>query len=100
MKIAFFEIEEWARGEIKKAFPEATISSEKLSADNVHAYASTEIIATFIYSNLKAEVLTQLPALQSIATMSTGFDHIDIAYSKDKNITVCNVPAYGERTVA
>ena len=35
-----------------------------------------------------------------IATRSTGFDHIDIKEAKKKNIPVCNVPYYGENTVA
>src|SRR3989338_1780247 len=38
--------------------------------------------------------------LKLIATMSTGFDHIDIAACKSMNIEVCNVPFYGENTVA
>jgi D-lactate dehydrogenase len=35
-----------------------------------------------------------------VATRSTGFDHIDLTYCKEHNITVCNVPEYGSRTVA
>jgi D-lactate dehydrogenase len=41
-----------------------------------------------------------LPNLKLIATRSTGFDHIDIDYAKEKNISVANVPEYGSRTVA
>ena len=32
--------------------------------------------------------------------MSTGFDHIDINTARSKKIAVCNVPSYGENTVA
>jgi D-lactate dehydrogenase len=35
-----------------------------------------------------------------IAAMSTGYDHIDLKAAQEKNITVCNVPSYGEVTVA
>jgi D-lactate dehydrogenase len=35
-----------------------------------------------------------------ITTRSTGFDHIDLAGAKEKKIIVCNVPFYGENTVA
>ena len=35
-----------------------------------------------------------------IATMSTGFDHIDLEECKKRNIKVSNVPFYGENTVA
>ena len=35
-----------------------------------------------------------------IATRSTGYDHIDLDYCRDKGIKICNVPEYGENTVA
>lgn len=35
-----------------------------------------------------------------IATRSTGFDHIDLQHCEANNITVCNVPVYGDNTVA
>jgi D-lactate dehydrogenase len=35
-----------------------------------------------------------------IVTRSTGFDHIDIEECKKRGVTVCNVPSYGENTVA
>lgn len=41
-----------------------------------------------------------LTYLKLVATRSTGFDHIDLDYCKDKGITVCNVPVYGDNTVA
>jgi D-lactate dehydrogenase len=41
-----------------------------------------------------------LPMIKVIATMSTGFDHIDLTACKARNITVSNVPSYGDNTVA
>jgi D-lactate dehydrogenase len=41
-----------------------------------------------------------LPRLRLIATRSTGFDHIDLDYCRRSGITVCNVPDYGDHTVA
>ena len=35
-----------------------------------------------------------------MATRSPGFDHIDVAECGRRGITVCNVPSYGENTVA
>jgi D-lactate dehydrogenase len=45
-------------------------------------------------------VLAQLPNLKMITTRSTGFDHIDLDYCSEHGITVCNVPTYGDNTVA
>tara|TARA_Y100000294_G_C8477870_1_gene305474 strand:- start:135 stop:947 length:813 start_codon:yes stop_codon:yes gene_type:complete len=41
-----------------------------------------------------------MPKLKLIVTRSTGFDHIDMHECKKRGITVCNVPFYGENTVA
>ncbi len=100
MKIGFFNVEDWEIMPIKAVFPDALISTEKLSIENVKNYSDLEVISSFIYSDFSKEVLELLPNLKLIATRSTGFDHIDLDYCKAKNITVCNVPVYGERTVA
>ncbi len=59
-----------------------------------------DIASVFIYSHVDAAILKKSPRLKLIATRSTGFDHIDLAMSQKKKITVCNVPFYGENTVA
>lgn len=100
MKIGFFNVENWEIMPIKSAFPEAVIFTEKAGPDNVDKFRDLEIISSFIYSDLKADVLEQLPNLKMIATRSTGYDHIDVDYCKAKKIVVSNVPVYGERTVA
>ena len=46
------------------------------------------------------DVLQKLPDLEMIATRSTGFDHIDIQTAGANKVVVCNVPFYGENTVA
>jgi D-lactate dehydrogenase len=45
-------------------------------------------------------VLQLLPRLKLVATRSTGFDHINLDYCRAHGITVCNVPGYGDHTVA
>ena len=59
-----------------------------------------EILSPFIHSRLDAAALDHLPKLKLIATRSTGYDHIDLEYCRSRNITVCNVPVYGDNTVA
>ena len=59
-----------------------------------------EIISTFIYSELDRRTLERLPGLKMIATRSTGFEHIDVAYCSERGVTVSNVPSYGEKSVA
>lgn len=59
-----------------------------------------DIIVVFVHSQISKEVLDKIPSLKFIATMSTGFDHIDLEECKRRNIAVSNVPSYGEVTVA
>lgn len=59
-----------------------------------------EIISIFVKSHIGAEEMDKFPNLKLIATRSTGFDHIDLEEAKKRGISVANVPAYGENTVA
>jgi len=99
-KIVFFEVASWEKEELKKNFPEALLVEKPLTEENVSEFADTEIASCFIYSNFSKGIIEKLPNLKLIATRSTGFDHIDVSFCHQKNITVCNVPEYGSRTVA
>jgi len=59
-----------------------------------------EIVSPFVHSRLGAEIIESLPHLKMIATRSTGFDHINVPSAESRAISVCNVPTYGENTVA
>jgi D-lactate dehydrogenase len=102
MKIAVFETEEWERAAFEglNTGHEITFMEKPLTPDNADRHASADIVSTFIYSDLSSETLTHLNQLKMIATRSTGFDHIDGEYCKKQGVTVCNVPTYGDNTVA
>ncbi len=102
MKIAVFETEQWEHGAFENLSRdhEIVFLHDPLTTENAKNYGDADVISTFIYSNLTSEVLEQFGNLKMIATRSTGFDHIDLEYCKDKNIVICNVPTYGDNTVA
>jgi len=102
LKIGFFEIEPWEKDVFSKAFPKDKLffSTGKITVQNAPKYKDLEAISIFVYSKTDQAVLNQLPKLRLITTRSTGFDHINLEACKKKNITVCNVPTYGENTVA
>lgn len=102
MNITFFELEDWEKPYLKNALSghNLTFYDEALTQNNLLSIKNTEIVSTFIYSKLSKDALSQLPNLKLIATRSTGFDHIDIDYCKQRGTTVCNVPTYGVDTVA
>ncbi len=100
--IGFFEIEPWEKKFLKKAFPKDKLvfSTEKLTLKNVNKYKNLDSVSVFIYSKINPELLEKLPNLKLITTRSTGFNHIDLETCRKKKIIVCNVPVYGENTVA
>ncbi len=102
MKIAFFEVQDWEQPFLKKGLREHEIILFKnpLDENNVHQVENYEIISIFIYSNLTKQLIDKLAKARLVATRSTGFDHIDLEECKKRGIIVCNVPLYGETTVA
>jgi D-lactate dehydrogenase len=102
MKISFFETKDWERDYLTSKLEgnELSFFSEPMSADNIEFVKNAEIISLFIYTNINKDILESLPDLKFITTRSTGFDHIDVAFAKAKNVLVSNVPFYGENTVA
>jgi len=102
MKIAFFETENWEQDYLKSKLKnfEAYFFSEPLTPENADLAGNCQIISPFIYSKISRGVQDRLPNLKMIATRSTGFDHIDIEAAAARKAIVCNVPFYGENTVA
>ena len=102
MKIAFFETKPWEKRLIKKKLQGHTLKiiKEPLTVENLHDAQDCDVVVTFIASHLTKDVLVKLPKLKMVATRSTGYDHIDVSTAKKRGVVVCNVPFYGENTVA
>jgi D-lactate dehydrogenase len=100
--IIFFEVDEWETEHIKQVFSGAPLllTANKVQDETNPDFFTAEIISTFIYSDLNRQTLEKFPNLKFIATRSTGYDHIDLNYCKEKGIVVANVPAYGASSVA
>src|SRR3989338_5896681 len=101
-KIAFFETEKLEENAIKKQLGRHQLRffEKPISSADIAEIRDADAIAVFIYSEITEQILSKLPKLKFIATMSTGFDHLDLAACKKRGITVSNVPFYGENTVA
>lgn len=101
-KIVFFEVEAWEDNILKEKLPTTNIifKETKLDLEKDADTLDAEIISVFTFSQLTKEVLEKFTKLKMIVTRSTGYDHIDINYCKEKGIVVTNVPAYGVHTIA
>lgn len=94
-----------------------TLNPGDLSWDNIkalgdcHIYERTapeDVIerckdAEAVFTNkviFTKEVIAQLPQLKYIGVIATGYNVIDLAYAKERNIVVTNIPAYSTASVA
>src|SRR4051812_47263563 len=69
-----------------------------LSPDTADETAT--IIAVFTSSQVNKQALARMPHLKLVICLTTGTNNIDLKECAARGITVCNVPAYGEQTVA
>lgn len=79
---------------VEVAFVDDTLNKDKIPTEGF------DIAGIFMDSPVDAATIAALPDLKFIATLSTGFDHIDLAAAAARGIPVSSVPAYGENTVA
>ena len=103
IKIAFFEITPDEKKYLKKQFDttfDLFFYKDKLDEENVSLIKDADVVSIFIYSKITQEIIDKAKKLKLIATRSTGFNHINLKAAQKNKISVCNVPFYGENTVA
>lgn len=107
--VLFTDIDrDWAVPLVEQAFSTDDAFEIQLYRDSLSsvlpllgdARGAIRVLSPFITSVVNEDVMDQLPTLELIATRSTGFDHIDLEAAGRRGITVCNVPVYGDNTVA
>jgi glycerate dehydrogenase len=81
------------------AFGELVIYERTSSNQIVERCTEASIILTNKVPIDRNSIL-QLPFLKLINVTATGYNVVDITAAKEKNIVVCNVPAYGTSSVA
>ena len=100
MIITFTETEAWEQEFFAGHLQDQQVTFFPSPLDIHHIPKDTEILSSFIYSQITKDVLNALPSLKLIVTRSTGMDHIDTEACKEKKIQIVNVPAYGVNTIA
>lgn len=98
LRIAGVELEPWESDYLIQSLGAGHFSEKHLDA--AEHLGDPQVLTVFIYSKITPEVLTKYPNLKLITTLSTGYDHIDLKACRERGVTVCNVPSYGENTVA
>jgi D-lactate dehydrogenase len=112
-KVLFFNFDRWGEGKdyvlasqkLKDAGVEIAFADGPLNAANAATVAAgvgvgADIAGIFMDSPVDAATFAAMPSLKFLTTLSTGFDHIDLAAAVARGVPVSSVPAYGENTVA
>ena len=94
MKIHYFAGEAWEEAFVKEKLQgeEIIFHTESFGALPELTDPDAHVLCTFIESPIGEAGMKRFPALKLIATRSTGFDHIDLAAAKARNIAIANVP--------
>ncbi|MDE1798256.1 MAG: hydroxyacid dehydrogenase, partial [Candidatus Micrarchaeota archaeon] len=101
-KITFFELEPWEKKYLARKLKghQLKFVDAPVSASTAADAGGAEIVGCFIYSKIGPKELARWPKVKMITTLSTGYDHIDLAACAKKGVKVCYVPSYGSHTVA
>jgi D-lactate dehydrogenase len=104
----FFEVDDWQAQYLREGTYRLGIADRvqvdflphPLNPEGYETCARYDAIGVFIGTKVSRTTLEALPRLRLVLTMSTGYDHIDIEACREHGVVVCNVPHYGENTVA
>jgi glycerate dehydrogenase len=84
-----------------RAFGELTVydRTEKTDEAVIARIQDAQIVITN-KTPITRKVIDACPTLALICVLATGTDVVDLEYAREKNIPVCNVPAYGSEVVS
>ena len=82
-----------------RQFGEATVYDRTKPAEIVERCKDAQIVVTNKTPLTKTEI-DQMPKLQFVALLSTGYNVVDGAYLREKGIPLSNIPSYSTNAVA
>ena len=80
-----------------------TVITEKVAQDNLANAVNEqgiEIVLVRSATTVRKEVIDACPGLKLIGRGGVGMDNIDVAYAREKGLTVINTPASSSQSVA
>jgi D-lactate dehydrogenase len=101
MKVAWFDAEEWEKEFLEDRKPGFDIDfyEESLNENNKDKASGYDVVTVFVDSEVSEEVIESFDG-RMIACRSPGYDHVATEYASRQGVAVCNVPEYGDSTVA
>lgn len=87
----------WQRIE---ALTEKIVNCDKDSPEIKDELVDTDCLLTGFGIVVNKELIDSAPKLKYIGVLATAYGKVDVDYSKDKGISVCNIPGYATESVA
>jgi D-lactate dehydrogenase len=103
VKVAFFDVHTGDEAAFRKGLGagfEPTFHAESLSPATAHLAGNSEVVSVWLDSRINEEVLAKLPQLRHLACRTSGYDHVDLAATRARDVLVTNAPAYAPETIA
>lgn len=83
-----------------EAFGSVTVYPRLVSPEETIARIGDADIVLINKTPISAEILDACPSIKLICVLATGYNVVDCAAARARNIPVCNVPDYGTNAVA
>ena len=83
-----------------KAFGPVTVYPRLVSAEETISRIGDADVILINKTPITEEILDACPSIKLICVLATGYNVVDCAAARARNITVCNVPDYGTSAVA
>ena len=80
-------------------FGDLTVYDRSAPSELIERIGDAEIVFT-CKCHMTEEVINACPNIKLISILATGYDNVDLEAAKNRNIAVCNVPAYSTECVA
>ena len=99
-KLVFVDVDADDRALVQSRFPDALVCEHLDEASLIAQAADAQVLSVFIQTPVQKSLLDALPKLRLVCTRSVGFDHLDLAACKERQIITFNVPDYGSHVIA
>lgn len=102
MVITFFNLSDVEERIARKRYSnhETKFFSESVTKTDILEFDDSDIICVSPKSNVNSKIIDACKNLKYVIARSTGIDHIDYSYCKEKNILIKNAVNYGSISVA
>jgi len=82
------------------ALPGAAIEAEPFGEGTAARHPDARVLCIMIHDEVPVGLLERLPGLQALVTRSDGYDHLPLAWLKDRGIPAFHLEGYATESVA